>query len=320
MERRLSAILAADVIGYSRLMGEDEVGTLAALKTHLAELIHPKSAQYGGRIIKLMGDGILMEFASVVDAVGFAVDVQWAMQARNDALPPARQILYRVGINIGDVIVEDDDIYGDGVNVAARLESLSDAGGICIERNVRDQIRHKLDLNLEDLGEVEVKNIPHPIHAFQIVMDEKAFVLSSPVAEDVAQPKPVSRITIAAVASTIMLALGGAALWWQPWEPVLKSNSEEQLTVALPDNHSIAVLPFNNMSNDKNQDYFADGLAEDLITDLSKISVLFVIARNTSFQYRGGSLDLKEVGRKLAVRYILEGSVLFPVSIHETEK
>jgi len=309
MERRLSAILAADVVGYSRLMGEDEAGTLAALKAHRTELIEPKAAQYGGRIIKLMGDGILMEFASVVDAVGFAVDVQCAMQARSDGVPHAQQILYRVGINIGDVIVEDDDIYGDGVNVAARLESLADGGGVCIERNVRDQIRNKLELNLEDLGEVEVKNISRPVHAFRIVMDEKAGALSTPIIQSAAQTQRASRTVIAAVIGLVFLAVGGAAFWWQPWGPEIKPATEVRTIVPVSGKPSIAVLPFNNMSNDKNQDYFADGLAEDVITDLSKISDLFVIARNTSFQYRGGALDLAEVGRKLGVQYILEGSV-----------
>lgn len=309
MERRLAAILTADVVGYSRLMGEDETGTLAALKTHRAELIDPKAKQYGGRTIKLMGDGILMEFASVVDAVGFAVDVQYAMQAYNDSLRQARQILYRVGINIGDVIVDGDDIYGDGVNVAARLENLADAGGVCIGRNVRDQIRDKLELNLEDLGEVEVKNIARPVRAFRIVMDDKVSALSTPIFSDEARSKRTSRAAVAGAVGLVVLAVGGAAFWWQPWAPGVKSATEVSTTLPVSDKPSIAVLPFQNMSNDKNQDYFAEGIAEDVITDLSKISGLFVIARNTSFQYRGGALDLTEVGRKLGVRYILEGSV-----------
>lgn len=309
MERRLSAIVAADVVGYSRLMGEDEAGTLAALKAHRAELIDPKTTQYSGRVIKLMGDGVLMEFASVVDAVGFAVDVQYEMQARNDGLPQARQILYRVGINIGDVIVEDDDIYGDGVNVAARLESLADVGGVCIGLNVRDQIRDKLELNLQDLGEVEVKNISRPVRAFRIVMDEKAGALSTPIVQDAAKSNRAFRTAIAAAIGLVVLAAGGAAFWWQPWTLGVKPATDARTTLPVSDKPSIAVLPFQNMSNDKNQDHFADGIAEDVITDLSKIAGLFVIARNTSFQYRGGSLDLAEVGRKLGVQYILEGSV-----------
>ena len=212
MERRLTAILAADVVGYSRLMGEDEAGTLTELKAHRAEVINPKAVQYGGRIIKLMGDGVLMEFASVVDAVGFAVDVQHAMGERNDDVSQARQVLYRIGINIGDVIVEDDDIYGDGVNVAARLEGLAEAGGICIGRHVRDQIRDKLDLRLEDLGEVEVKNIARPVRAFQVVMDEKASALSTPIPQIETQPKHTSRSGLVAVMGLAILTIGGASL------------------------------------------------------------------------------------------------------------
>lgn len=258
MERRLSAILAADVVGYSRLMGEDEVGTLAALKAHRAELIDPKTTQYGGRTIKLMGDGILMEFGSVVDAVSFAVDVQCAMQARNDGLPQAHQIHYRVGINIGDVIVEDDDIYGDGVNVAARLESLAEAGGICIARNVHDQIRDKLELGIEDLGEIEVKNIARPVRVFRIVMDEKAEALMTPVVQIPAQPKRVSRTATVAAIGFGVLAAVIAMSWWQPWAPTVKPDIDSPLRVAQRDKPSIAVLPFNNMSNDKN---LADGIA-----------------------------------------------------------
>lgn len=197
MERRLTTILAADVVGYSRLMGADEAGTLVALKAHRADLIEPKAAQYGGRTIKLMGDGSLMEFASVVDAVAFAVEVQTAMRVRNAGLPEDRQIHYRVGINIGDIIVEGDDIYGDGVNIiygdgvniAARLEGLAEPGGIGIRRNVRNQIREKLDLTFDDLGEVEVKNIQRPVRAFRVVMDDKTAVLATPVAATAAEKK-----------------------------------------------------------------------------------------------------------------------------------
>ncbi len=174
MERRLAAILATDVVGYSRLMGRDEVGTLAAVKAHRLELIDPKAAQYSGRTIKLMGDGALMEFPSVVEAVTFAVEVQLAMRARNEGLPEEDQILYRIGINIGDIIVEDDDIFGDGVNVAARLEGLAEPGGICMARNVRNQVRDKLALDFEELGEIEVKNIARPVRAFRVVLDDKA--------------------------------------------------------------------------------------------------------------------------------------------------
>jgi class 3 adenylate cyclase len=216
MERRLTAILAADVVGYSRLMGVDEVGTLAALKAHRAELIEPKAAQYSGRTIKLMGDGALMEFPSVVDAVAFSVEVQSAMQARNANIPEDQQILYRVGINIGDIIVEGDDIYGDGVNVAARLEGLAEPGGICIRRNVRNQIRDKLDLTFEDLGEVEVKNIARPVRAFRVVLDEKAAALVTPIE---AIPAGPARRRWSAIAAGLALSIVAVAAlgWWQPW-------------------------------------------------------------------------------------------------------
>lgn len=309
MERRLTTILAADVVGYSRLMGADEAGTLATLKAHRADLLDPKTAQHGGRVIKLMGDGILMEFASVVDAVSFAIDVQHGLKILDDGAPGDRQILYRIGINIGDVIVEDDDIYGDGVNVAARLEGLAEAGGVCIGLNVRDQIRDRLDLNLKDLGEVEVKNIARPVRAFQIVMDDKAGALSTPVVRASAQSMRPSRKGIAAVMAALLLVVSGAAVWWQQRLPEIEPARVEAMALPLPDKPSIAVLPFNNMSEDASQEYFADGMTEDLITDLSKISGLFVIARNSSFSYKGQQVKIRKVAEELGVRYVLEGSV-----------
>ena len=210
MERRLAAILAADVVGYSRLMGVDEAGTLAALKAHRKELIVPKEAQHHGRTIKLMGDGVLMEFGSVVDAVAFAVDVQFAMRERNAEVPEDRRIVYRVGINVGDIIVEGDDIYGDGVNVAARLEGLAEPGGICVRRNVRNQVRDKMDLEFEDMGEVEVKNIARPVRAFQVVLDDKAAALVTPVVQDVAKPVHRRWLVAAAVGVAFPLATRGA--------------------------------------------------------------------------------------------------------------
>lgn len=309
MERRLAAVLAADVVGYSRLMGDDETGTLAELQRHRVVLFEPKAKQHNGRTVKLMGDGTLMEFASVVDAVTFAVDLQIAMAKYGADLPEDCRIVYRIGINLGDIVHQDDDIYGDGVNVAARLEGLAKPGGICISRSARDQVRDKLDLTLEDLGEVEVKNIARPVRAFHIVMDEKAAVLNTPVVHSNAPPKAVPRSGIAILVAVVALATAGALLWWRPWAPIIEPATNAQATLVALDKNSIAVLPFQNMSNDKEQDYFADGIAEDVITDLSKISGLFVIARNTSFQFRGGSHDLQKVGRKLGVRYILEGSV-----------
>jgi TolB-like protein/Tfp pilus assembly protein PilF len=263
MERRLTTILAADVVGYSRLMGADEAGTLAALKGHREALIDPKAAQYRGRTVKLMGDGALMEFASVVDAVSFAVEVQAAMTARNEGVPEDRRIVFRIGINIGDIIVEGDDIYGDGVNIAARLEGLAEPGGICLSQQVYDQVETKLDTRYEDLGEQQVKNIARPIRVYRI---------------------------------------------W-PEQREEETTTSEAETFSLPDKPSIAVLPFTNMSGDPDQDYFADGMVEDIITALSHMRWLFVIARNSSFTYKGRAVDVKHVGRELGVRYVLEGSV-----------
>jgi len=263
-DRRLITILAADVVGYSRIMAADESGTIAQLKAHRKELLEPKTAKHHGRVIKLMGDGTLMEFGSVIDAVNFAIDVQRAMVTRNLGVPDERQIIYRIGINIGDIIVDGDDIYGSGVNVAARLEQLAEPGGICIARNVFNHIKNKLDINFQDMGEQNLKNIPEAVRAYQIILDRKGV-----------RPAVV--------------------------------NTDGPL--ALPDKPSIAVLPFTNMSGDAEQEYFSDGITEDIITSLSYIRWLFVIARNSSFVFKDKAIDVREVARKLGVRYILEGSV-----------
>jgi adenylate cyclase len=260
--RRLAAILAADVAGYSRLMGADEEDTHERLKTHLRELVDPKIKEHRGRIVKNTGDGFLAEFASVVDAVRCAVEVQRGMIDREREVPDDRRTRFRIGINLGDVIAEEHDIFGDGVNVAARLEALAEPGGICVSRVVRDQIRDKLDFALDDMGEQQVKNIARPVRAYRIGLGQRP-------------PAPASAA------------------------PVL----------ALPDKPSIAVLPFQNMSGDADQEYFVDGMVEEIITALSRIKWLFVIARNSSFTYKGQAVDVKRVGRELGVRYVLEGSV-----------
>jgi len=265
--RRLAAILAADVAGYSRLMGADEEGTLAALKTLRRELADPKIKEHRGRIVKTTGDGLLLEFASVVDAVRCAVEVQREMALRNAAIPEERRIEFRMGINLGDIIRDGRDIYGDGVNVAARLEALAEPGGICVSRVVRDQVRDKLAFTFEDMGEQQVKNIARPIRVHRVLLGES----------------PSSR------------------------GPETGTSTKPQL--ALPDKPSIAVLPFQNMSGDAEQEYFADGMVEEIITALSRIRWLFVIARNSSFTYKGQAIDVKQVGRELGVRYVLEGSV-----------
>nr|NIS42060.1 guanylyl cyclase [Desulfuromonadales bacterium] len=232
-------------------MGEDEAGTLAALKTHRRELVEPKAAQYHGRTVKLMGDGALMEFGSVVDAVLFAIELQCAMRERNADVPEDRQIIYRIGINIGDIIVEGDDIYGDGVNVAARLEALADPGGVCISRPVHTQIKGKVDLNFDDLGEQEIKNIAEPVRVYQVALDEKATALLTPVIDSPVAAVSIFRWGIAAVAALGLVVIGGA-MWWQPWGPEFEPASVEKMDLQLPDGPSVAVLPFDNMSEDEN--------------------------------------------------------------------
>ena len=261
MERRLSAIMAADVVGYSRLMGGNEVGTLTALKQHRVEMIDPAIAKHQGRIVKLTGDGMLVEFPSVVSAVECACHVQREMRERNIEVPEDRRIEFRIGVNLGDVIVDDDDIFGDGVNVASRLEGVAKPGGVAVSSSVRENVGNKLDFIFEDMGDQDLKNIEFPVRAYNVV-----------------------------------IAQGPA-----------KAAGEPETAEA--DKPSIAVLPFNNMSGDPEQEYFSDGITEDIITDLSKVSGLFVVGRNTSFTFKGKAVDIPDVAAKLGVKFILEGSV-----------
>ena len=301
--RRLTTIVAADVAGYSRLTASDEESTLAALRTHRAELIDPKIAEFRGRIVNTAGDSLLIEFPSVVEALRCSMDIQHSMVSRNREVPEDRRIRFRVGINVGDVIEQDGDLLGDGVNIAARLEGLAESGGICLSGAAHEQVRDRLDVGFEDLGDVEVKNIPRPIRVYRVLDDEKAM----------ARPRrPFAtrrRLAVAAVVLLVAIAGGGGSWWWQTLQPDLKPAEPTKTALTLPEKPSIAVLPFANMSGDPEQAYFADGVAEDIITDLSKLSGLFVIARNSSFQYRGDSVDVKKVGRELGVKYVLEGSV-----------
>ena len=307
MERRLTTILAADIVGYSRLMGDDEAGTLTALKTLRRELIKPKETQYGGRTVKLMGDGALMEFPSVVDAVAFAVEVQVAMQAHNVKLPEDQRIIYRIGINIGDIIVEGDDIYGDGVNVAARMEGLAEPGGICISRPVHTQVGGKLDLQFQDLGENKVKNISQPVKVYRIVLDEKAAALATPVTR--MPSAPVRRLwPIAATFAVMLLIAAGGLYWWQARAPKLEPVDPATMAHPLPAQPSIAVLAFDDLSQGDDQGYLSDAIVEGIITKLSHFSELFVIARNSSFFYKGKAIDVRKIARDLGTRYILEGS------------
>ena len=257
VERRLAAILAADIAGYSRLMGNDEEGTLAELKACRRELMDPKIAEHRGRIVKTTGDGALVEFASAVDATRCAIEIQRTMASRNATIPEDRRVEFRIGINVGDIIFDEGDIFGDGVNIAARVESLASPGAICLSENAYKQIEGKVAIDVSDMGEQHLKNIAHPVRVYGVRLD----------------------------------------------------GASERPTLALPDKPSIAVLPFQNMSGDPEQEYFADGVVEEIITALSRIRWLFVIARNSSFTYKGRAVDIKQVGRELGVRYVLEGSV-----------
>jgi adenylate cyclase len=311
MKRRLAAILVADVVGYSRLMGADETGTLVSINRHREELIEPKARQYNGRTIKLMGDGALMEFASAVDAMAFATEVQCAMRERNRYVPENQQVVYRIGINVGDIISEGDDIFGDGVNIAARIEGIADPGGICLSSNVYDQVKGKLDLNFELLGRRNVKNIAEPVSVYRLLLDEKAGRVVTVVQ---AAPSDRGKWRSFAAAGLTLVLLASGIVWWQPWtsntnsEPV-KTAPVEKAQLPLHEKPSIAVLPFTNISDDKAQEYFSDGMTEDLITDLSKISNLTVISRTSTSRYKGKKVDIWEVGKALNVRYVFEGSV-----------
>ena len=261
--RRLAAILAADVAGYSRLMGVDEDGTLARLTAHRRELFDPVIAKYRGRIVKTTGDGLLAEFASVVDAVRCAAEVQAGMRERNVGAPADRRLDFRIGINVGDIVQQDGDIFGDGVNIAARLENIAETGGICVSARVQEDAVGKSGLVFEDLGEQTLKNIARPIRAYRVL----------PLGESRAH------------------------------------TGSAEVALPLPDKPSIAVLPFLNMSGDPEQEYFSDGLSEDIITALSKLRGFFVISRNSTFAYKGKAPDVRQVARELGVRYVLEGSV-----------
>ncbi len=267
VNRRLAAIFAGDVAGYSRLMGVDEEGTLQQLKAHRKKLVDPKIAEHRGHIVKTTGDGMLVEFVSIVDAVRCAVEIQRGMAERNVDVPTDKRIQFRIGINIGDIIIDGDDIFGDGVNVAARLEALADPGGIMVSGIVHDQVRDKLSFTFEDMGEQTVKNIARPIGVHRVSLSESASVAT--------------------------------------FKPVIAAKTE----APTGNRPSIAVLPFANMSGDPEQEYFADGISEDIITGLSKLRWLFVIARNSSFTYKGKAVDVKRISRELGVRYVLEGSV-----------
>ena len=307
IQRRLAAILAADVLGYSRLVRENEEGTLSAVKSDIAETFDPSIEAHNGRIFKTMGDGLLVEFASVVDAVRCAVKVQRAMEDRNAERAENRKIEFRIGINLGDVVAEGEDLHGDGVNVAARLEGLAEPGGIWISGSAFEQVRDKLEVGFEDLGDQQVKNIDRPIRAYRVAPDQ-ARMLAGGTADKKASGAKRWQVPAMAAIAVVIVAAAGLAVW-RPWMPTIEPASVERMAFALPDKPSIAVLPFNNMSNDPDQEFFVDGITEDLITDLAKISGLFVVARNSTFVYKGEPFEIRAVAETLGVKYILEGSV-----------
>ena len=309
-ERRLTAILAADIAGYSRLVENDDEGTLARWKAHWHALIEPNIKEFHGRIVRVIGDGVLVEFASVVDAVRCAIEVQRGMAARNADVPHDRRIELRMGINFGELILDGGDFCGDAVNIAARLEALAEPGGICVSGRVQEDARGKLDIVFEDAGEQQLKNIARPVRVYRIRTD------SGVPAPPVIQRKPRagrSRLRWGLVAVALLVLLGGGVSVWQlvshPFSLSQLIREVQAPALLSPDKRSIAVLPFVNMSSDPEQEYFSDGMTEDLITELSRLSGLFVIARNSVFTFKGRAVKPEQVSRELGVRYLIEGSV-----------
>ena len=306
-KRKLSAVLSADVKGYSRLMGEDESGTVRTLKEYrkiMAKFIQ----RYRGRVVDSPGDNLLAEFASVVDAVDGAVEIQKDLKLKNDELPEDRRMEFRIGVNLGDVVEDGENIYGDGVNIAARVESLADGGGICISGTAYDQIGKKLPFGYEYLGEQTVKNIEKPVRVYRVLMEPEA--AGKVIGEKRFLGRISRRVAIAAIIILIVVA-GGLAGWnfYLHQSKRVEPASLDKMAFPLPDAPSIAVLPFDNLSGDPQQDYFSDGLSDHLITNLSKVPHLFVIARNSTFTYKGKPVKVQKVAEELGVRYVLEGSV-----------
>jgi class 3 adenylate cyclase/TolB-like protein len=304
--RKLVAILVADVVGYSRLAGADEDRALARLRAVRSDLIDPPHVVHHGRVVKRTGDGAIVEFRSVVDAVRCAIEVQQGMIERNAGVPPEKRIEFRIGIHLGDVVEESDgDLMGDGVNIAARLEGVAKPGAICLSEQAYWQVKGRLDLKVADLGATQLKNIAEPIHVYSLEVGQP--VQAKPVpsatpadqAKAVASKRRVSASFAAATAALLLLAVGGG--WY-----ILNGRAPKLAEAA---HLSIVVLPFANLSGDQSQDYFADGVTENLTTELSRIKDSFVIARNTAFTFKGKSVDAKEIGKELGVRYMLEGSV-----------
>jgi adenylate cyclase len=310
-QRRLAAIVAADVVGYSRLMGRDETGTLAALKAVRRELVDPKIAEHNGRIVKTTGDGLLVEFASVVDAVRCVIEIQTAVAERNIDVPEDHRIVFRVGVNEGDIIIDGDDIFGDGVNVAARLQEIAPPGGLCISSRVHDDVRDRLDARFEDGGEHTLKNIARSL---QVYRWNPISTGSAAVRQLISMSGMPTRIPWA-IAAAVILALGVAGWWWFPTislllrPPPVTVASKPAAVQPASSYPSIAVLPFINLSGDPSQEYFSDGMTEDVIVALGRFGHLSVMARNAVFPFKGKNAKPAEIGRDLGVRYLVEGSV-----------
>ena len=301
MERRLAAILAADVVGYSRLMGSDEAGVLSALKALRSELFDPLIEKHHGRVVKLMGDGALVEFASVVDAVTCAVEVQRKLTARNRDLPAEKRLELRIGINLGDVMVDDDDLYGDGVNVAARLESLAEPGGVLVSEAVATQVAGKSAVGFEDLGERHLKNIVEPVKVFRVDLEGRTI-----------SDRPIfrRRSVLAATAIALLITVAYAA-----WEIALRIGAtdavafDEQAVLAVPAGPTIAVMPFENLSGDPAQDLLAVGIGEDIVVELGRYRDLNVLSRQSTYALQDKAMDVREIGQTLGADYVLEGTV-----------
>jgi TolB-like protein/class 3 adenylate cyclase len=305
MERRLAVILAADVVGYSRLMEADEEATVRTLSTY-REIIDDQVTGHHGRVFGSAGDSVFVEFTSPVEAVRCAVDIQRELEAHNTDLSEDRRMHLRIGVNLGDVIVEGDNLLGDGVNIAARLEALAKPGGIALARSVFSHVKKQLDLGYEYLGEHEVKNIAEPVRVYRVLTEPEA------VGKVIGEAKQTTQSWIKlalAAAVIVVIAVLSASLWLRTWQETVEPAAVERITHLLPDKPSIAVLPFKNIGNNPEQEYFADGISEDITTDLSRISSLFVIARNSTLAYKGKPVGVKEIARELGVRYVLEGSV-----------
>lgn len=303
LPRKLAAILYADVAGYSRLTGEDEEGTHRALRASLDAITSHIQVQKG-RVVHYAGDAVLAEFATVSNALSCAVEAQRDLKARNQDLPDDRKVQFRMGVNLGEVLVDQDEIYGDGVNIAARLETLAEPGGICISESVRIAIGNKLPLDYEFLGAQQVKNIAEPVRAYRVRLEDEAGRRAA-----LTSSRWVRRVVLASVAVIVLGVIVGGIAWLRPWHVAEKPTPAESMKLASQDSPSIAVLPFTNMSGDAEQDYFVDGITEDLITELSKVAGLLVIARTSTFAYKDQSPNLRQVGQDLNVRYVLEGSV-----------